>query len=349
MPRITYPFPNFPTLEMLDIFRRVAFTQKTLNNAENWTKHTVVEGQKPEDLSLQFYGDSRYWWVILLSNNIIDYRNEWPKTSREIANIFDNFLKGRSLYVFEDLPIKQGDVVVRRDVTAEDGDGNHTSSLDMDSYGVVDNYDRLLHKIDVKKTKGTISSGDEIYIFRKGFTAQGSSGAYHPIAGLGQTGCYQPYFGATMCVEITGPESNVAHPHWGTSCNTAGSTFAIVQKATDIKDSAIKFRYKSDEANPYASYPAYDNGELHDGPSGDFFSYNNLCGLTGTILYNYMKDSLDSEITVVTVSEDYLERSDKNRTINILSPNLIGQLLDEVKLLLGPGVPRGTIRLLEYN
>ena len=155
MPKITYPFPDFPTMEMLDIFRRVAFTQEALEDTQNWERYTVVEGEKPEDLAYRYYGDSRLWWAILMANNIIDYRNEWPKSSREITNIFDNFLKGRSLYVFEDLPIKEGDVVVRRDVNAtqlnEDEEEVHTSSLDMNTYGVVDDYDRLLHKINLKK------------------------------------------------------------------------------------------------------------------------------------------------------------------------------------------------------
>ena len=61
-----------------------------------------------------------------------------------------------------------------------------------------------------------------------------------------------------------------------------------------------------------------------------------------------MKGELEGDINPITLAEDILETNDKNRTINILSPNLIGTLLDEVKGLLGSGVPRGTIRLLEY-
>ena len=131
MPKINYPFPDFPDLEMLDIFRRVSFTRKTINDTGNFTQYTVIDGERPEDIAFKFYGDPRLWWVLLMSNNIIDYRNEWPKSQRELANIFDNFLKGRSLYVMEDLPVERGDVVVRRDV-AGDYPGS-TASLDMDT------------------------------------------------------------------------------------------------------------------------------------------------------------------------------------------------------------------------
>ena len=346
MPKIEYPFPDFPNMEMLDIFRRVSFTRETLKDKGNFSQHTITEGQKPEDIAHSVYGDSRLWWVLLLANNIIDYRNEWPKSQRELSNIFENFLNGRSLYVMENLPVKRGDVVVRRDVNAtqlnDDDEEVHTSSLDMDTYGVVDDYDTLFHKINLKKTKGTINSGDEIYIFRKGITAQGSSGAYYPIEGFGQTGCYRPWYGATTCVEITGPESNDVHTHWGSNCCTLGSTFAIVHKAVDIKDSAVRFKFKGDEANPYGMY------DENDGISGDFFGYKNLCGLTSTILYKWIKDELPIAINPITMAEDIYEVNDKNRTINVLSIDLIPQLLEEIGMLLGVGVPRGTIKLLQY-
>ena len=336
MPNIDYPFPDFPSLEMLDIFRRVSFTKQTLKDTGNFIQYTVIDGEKPEDIAFKMYGEPLLWWVLLLSNNIIDYRNEWPKSQRELANIFDNFMKGRSLYIMEDLPVKQGDVVVRRDVAGG------TASLDMETYGVVDDYDRLLHKINLKKTRGTIENGDEIYIFRKGFTASGSSGAYQPIEGFGQIGCFRQWAGSSSCQEILGPTSGYDGQAQGPHCCTSGSTFSIVQRAEDIKNSVVKFKFRGDEVNPYARY------DDSDGVSGDFFGFQNLCGMTSTILYKWMRQDLSPAINPITEQDQIFEVNDKNRTINMLSPNLIPQLLDEVSLLLGSGVPRGTLKLLQY-
>ena len=330
LPKITYNFLGSGDIEVADIFRRVNFTQKTLEDPNNFEKYTLIEGERPEDIAHKIYGDENLWWVIMITNNIVNYANDWSKTQRELSNLFDKFLNGRSFHLFEDLDIKKDDVVVRRDV--EGG----TASLDMDNYGVVDSHDRLLHKTDVKKIKGTISDGDEVYIFRRGYTASGPSGSYYPIEGFVQTACFQSFYGATHhCIE--GPTALQGGP----LCSTFGSTFGIVQKAVDIKDSLVKFEYKSNDANPYSTISNYD------GLSGDYFNYTNMCGMTGTLLYRYLTDSLGTDVTVITKAEDIIFENDKKRTINILSPALIPDFLYEVGQLFGPGIPRGTTRIVE--
>ena len=342
MPKIEYDFLNNYSMSMQDIFRRVSFTQETLDNPQNFIQYTVVEGESADQVSRKFYDSPNYWWLILLANNIIDYQNEWPRSGNDMNRLFENFLSGNSYYIFEDIDIQKEDIIVKRDVNATDSDGDHTSSLDMNVYGVVDNYDRILHKIDVKKQKGTIRGADEIYIFRRGFTSSGSSGSYYLIEGFGQTGCYKPYFGTTTCVEITGPTGSLVHGGaWGELCATVGSTFAIVQKATTIEDGAVRFEYESAEVNPYAAY--------HDGPSGDFFSLGNICGMSGTILYNYITDSLPSSIKRVTKQDDVVRKNDLNRTINVLSPDLLGILMDEISTLFDTNTPRGTSKLIQVN
>ena len=341
MPKIQYDFLKNYNVEMQDIFRRVSFTQETLNNPENFITYTVVEGESPDQVSIKFYDSPDYWWLILLTNNIIDYQNEWPRSVNDMDRLFENFLAGNSYYIFEDIDIQKEDIIVKRDVTATDSGGDHTSSLDMNVYGVVDNYDRILHKIDVKKQKGTISGADEIYVFRKGITSNGSSGSYYLIEGFGQTGCYKPYFGATTCVEITGPTGSLVHGgSWGELCVTSGSTFAIVQKATTIKDSVVKFEYKSEQVNPYAAVAS---------GTGDFFSLGNICGMSGTILYNYITDSLPDSVKRITKQDDVLRTNDLNRTISILSPDLLGILMNEISTLFNSNIPRGTTKLIKRN
>ena len=330
LPKITYNFLGSGDVQVVDIFRRVNFTQRTLEDPNNFEKYTIIEGERPEDIAYKIYGDEDLWWVVMLTNNIINYANDWSKTQRELSNLFEKFLSGRSFHLFEDLDIKKDDVVVRRDV--EGG----TASLDMDNYGVVDSHDRLLHKTDVKKIKGTISDGDEVYIFRRGYTASGPSGSYYPIEGFGQTGCFQSFYVLTYgCIDTAGPSAGFAP-----LCATVGSTFGIVQKAVDIKDGLVKFEYDSGDANPYATV-----GPV--GLSGDFFDYKNMCGLTGTLLYRYLTDSIGTDVTVVTKTEDIIFENDKKRTINILSPALLPDFLSEVGLLFGTEIHRGTTRIVE--
>ena len=95
-PKMNYDFSGTFSLEMQNIFKRISFTEKTLNDEGNFENYMVKEGKKPEQVADEFYGDPKWWWLVLLSNNIIDVENEWPKNNREIQNIFKNFLKGNS-------------------------------------------------------------------------------------------------------------------------------------------------------------------------------------------------------------------------------------------------------------
>jgi hypothetical protein len=340
IPKINYDFdweatPGFsggfvPSLEMQDMFKRVSFTEKTKNDKGAFVDYRVSEGEKPEDVAFNFYGDSSLWWVVFLSNNIVDPFGEWPKSYREIVSMFDTFLSGDSYFIFENLDIRDGDVIIRRDVGSD-------GSIDGDNFGEIDSYDKLLHKINVKKSKGTINENDEVYIFRNSKIAGEDS--WNPIGGFGDTGCYQQYFGATMCVEFTGPN----YEGWGPPCATAGSTFAIVQRKETIADGAHHFKYLKDVSNPYSAYPATE----HEGPSGDFYSYQSVCGMTGTILYKYITRTLSSDINIITTKEDIIINNDKRRIISLVAPTLIPALIDEFKLIIQGNVPRGTTRIIE--
>ena len=320
-----------PTLDMQDIFKRVTFTEKTKRDSSgSFEMYTVSEGQTPEEVALDFYGDSNLWWVIFLSNNIVDPYGEWSKSNQEINSMFDTFLKGNSYFVFENLDAREGDILIRRDVTAD-------GSIDSSNYGEVDNYDKLLHKIDVKRSTGTINENDEVYLFRKNIIA--GEEHWNSISGFGETGCYQQYFGETGCVSFTGPE----YEGWGPPCPTAGSTFAIVKRKETIANSVHHFNYLSDMINPYSAFPATD----HVGPSGDFYGYQSICGMTGTVLYKYMNRILSTNIEIVTTRDEIINTNDKRRTIKLVAPKLIPGLIDEFKVLIQGGVPRGTTHIIE--
>ena len=347
-PKINYDFvtgitgANFSDLEMMDVFRRVHFTEKTLNDKKNFEEYRVSDGEKPDDVANEFYGDPNYWWLVLLCNGIIDVENEWPKSVSELDNLFSGFLSGNSYHLFESLDARPGDVVVKRDLEILDSD-DYNYGIDINTYGIIEDYDTLLRKIDVKVGSGTLNAGDEVHIFRKN-----SVGEYISISGFGETGCYQPYFASSSCLQITGPESNDAHTHWGTLCATMGSTFGIIQKKNNIRDSVIGFEYKGNPANPYSAFLRQVPGQ-DDGPSGDFFSYQSLCGMTGTILYDYITDNIDYQLDTVTKFEDILKTNDRNRNIKLIVPRMASMVAGELNTLLSGTVPRGTTTLIEIG
>lgn len=77
---------NLTQLEIKDYFhllrvREDIFTEDTLYN-----KYYVVNGERPDQVSYKKYGDERYYWLILQTNDIVDYYNQWPLSSVEFEN-----------------------------------------------------------------------------------------------------------------------------------------------------------------------------------------------------------------------------------------------------------------------
>ena len=86
MPNIVYPLGDVEDQVVIkDIFRRVASRNKLINNFE-LEKYTIQDGDTPENIAYRYYGNTQYFWVILLVNDIIDPREDWPKTGVELSD-----------------------------------------------------------------------------------------------------------------------------------------------------------------------------------------------------------------------------------------------------------------------
>jgi len=329
-PKLDYNFNDMFGLEMKDIFRRVKFTEETEDDSGNFETYVVKDGEKPEDVANDFYGSYNYWWVVLLSNGIIDVENEWPKSNNEIQYMFSNYLHGYSYFVMESLDIKPNDIMVKRDVGGSGG-------MDISVYGVIDSYDKLLHKIDIKGHSDVpIDVDDEVFIWRNtGET--GGENLYTLIDGFGETGCYYQTPGATACSIISGPSTS--YP----TCCTAGATFAKIHRRDEIKDSVSEFKYQSDVINPYALYEDEDDVV----GTGDFLGFQNLCGITGCVLYNHIKSALGPNVDINTIEDEIVSTNERNRNIRLLSPSLLSAVNTEITALLKGNVPRGTTKIIE--
>ena len=79
-PRIKYNLSgvNGNTNVVTDIFRRVKIRSKIADNVSLLDKYDVAEGEKPEDVAYKIYGDTDYFWVVTLVNNIVNRYYDWP-------------------------------------------------------------------------------------------------------------------------------------------------------------------------------------------------------------------------------------------------------------------------------
>ena len=321
-------FKNLPkfeydSVELVDVFRRIAFTEETLNSLDSFIDYVVPDGDTPDKCAFNFYGDASWFWVVLLSNNIISVQGEWPKSQNKIQRKFtDNgFLKGSSLFFHEaHRDFQEGDIIAKAIVCTEGDEGCPDGvTSEVLNYGIVDSWDDNLFKLDVK-LKGSeysIQSGDEIIHMRK------TSDAF-PILTANGTGC------------------------------SGDSKLFTVQKSTDLIKGVSKFKYGNMDISPFTQITG---GVMENSPPGSTgspytptYSNQGLCGLDKAILYRYMYDGiLGNGFEAVEVEQDIYEENYKKRHIKLLNPKLLPDLYDEFRFLMSGNVPRGTTRIIEFK
>lgn len=116
-------FENFPLLYytlddnttgqvIQDVFRRVVLSSEIRTRNVLYETYDIQDGDTPEMLSDKFYNDPSLYWVILLTNEILDPRFDWPMEWYRLekyinkkypsnlylqANVAANFNKGETV------------------------------------------------------------------------------------------------------------------------------------------------------------------------------------------------------------------------------------------------------------
>lgn len=71
-------------VEMKDFFRLMRVRDDIYAEDTMYYEYVVQNGQRPEQISYELYGDERYYWMILQVNDIYDYWNQWPLDQVEL-------------------------------------------------------------------------------------------------------------------------------------------------------------------------------------------------------------------------------------------------------------------------
>lgn len=84
--KLQYTLDNGKSYQVVtDILTRVAFRDNIVNNTALYDEYDVIDGQTPEILAAQYYGNSNYHWIILLTNQIIDPVLDWPMSQGQLT------------------------------------------------------------------------------------------------------------------------------------------------------------------------------------------------------------------------------------------------------------------------
>ena len=88
-PNIKYPYKInkagiVDSFTIKDYFHLLKVRGEVRNTATIYSPHTIINGQRPDQLSFELYGSEAYYWVILQVNDIVDVHNEWPLGNYEL-------------------------------------------------------------------------------------------------------------------------------------------------------------------------------------------------------------------------------------------------------------------------
>ena len=106
-------FENFPKIYydaagkgnyklVTNLLRRVQIKEGLKETAALFDLYDIQGEDTPESVSEQFYGDQRYYWIILLFNNIKDRFYDWPlPTAQFEAYVKDKYESANGIHHYE--------------------------------------------------------------------------------------------------------------------------------------------------------------------------------------------------------------------------------------------------------
>ena len=85
--RTQFQFTNQDFVVAANIFKGLSL-DNSVYATDLFTELQLNDGVRPDQVSEAVYGDPNYDWVILLTNKIVDIKNDWPLSSAE----FEHFI-----------------------------------------------------------------------------------------------------------------------------------------------------------------------------------------------------------------------------------------------------------------
>ena len=73
-----------------NLFRRVKLRDDLNNVFTLFNKYQIVEGARPDTVAEEVYGKSELDWVVLMTAGIINVRDEWPLSNRDLYRYAEN-------------------------------------------------------------------------------------------------------------------------------------------------------------------------------------------------------------------------------------------------------------------
>lgn len=103
-----------------NLFLRARLREDIFSNLSFFQKYIITGDERPDNIAYNFYGDENLDWVVLLSNNILNIQDEWPKTQNQLDKYllrkyetYDNLYNGIHHYVTTEYKARNGNKIVK--------------------------------------------------------------------------------------------------------------------------------------------------------------------------------------------------------------------------------------------
>jgi len=77
-------------IQAKNLFKRVKLRDDFYNSITNFDKYQITEGERPDQVALELYGSPQLDWVVLISANIVNVRDQWPLSNKDIYDFVEN-------------------------------------------------------------------------------------------------------------------------------------------------------------------------------------------------------------------------------------------------------------------
>ena len=144
-----------------NLFRRVKLRDDLKNSITFLQNYYIKDGFRPDQVSSALYGSPIYDWVVIHSAGIVNIRDEWPLSSKELydysLNKYGNDLNNIRYYVTTEVKDSSGKIylpkgkVVDSDFTIPDPT---SSTATLNPVGGVTNYER---EVDINESKRNLT------------------------------------------------------------------------------------------------------------------------------------------------------------------------------------------------
>ena len=95
-----------------NVFRRVAVDDAIEKYSTQFEAYTIPEGSRPEMVAFRLFGDAELDWVILLTNNITDLYDQWPKEHQVLSDyVLEQYGSWEGIHHWETREVKYNDAV----------------------------------------------------------------------------------------------------------------------------------------------------------------------------------------------------------------------------------------------